>query len=92
MNERLLKTSGTDVLSSRKKKTPKNFWGLGFPPPPPPRVRSMVNSGQKLQVKGNSLKELCHEDITVLGQFCAKHIVAEAEIYSHFINIQEIQV
>ena len=61
-------------------------------PPPPPRVRSMVNSGQKLQVKSNSLKELCHEDITVLGQFCAKHIVAEAEIYSHFINIQEIQV
>ena len=58
----------------------------------PPRVRSMVNSGQKLQVKSNSLKELCHEDITVLGQFCAKHIVAEAEIYSHFINIQEIQV
>ena len=32
------------------------------------------------------------KDITVLGQFCVKHIVAEAEIYSHFINIQEIQV
>ena len=89
MNERLLKTSGTDVLSSRKKKLRKNLWGMAFPPP---RVRSMVNSGQKLQVKSNSLKELCHEDITVLGQFYAKHIVAEAEIYSHFINIQEIQV
>ena len=90
MNERLLKTSGTDVLSFRKKKLRKNLWGMASPPPTP--VRSMVNSGQQLQVKSNSLKELCHEDITVLGQFCAKHIVAEAEIYSHFINIQEIQV
>ena len=72
-----------------EKKTQKKLMGDGIPPP---RVRSMVNSGQKLQVKSNSLKELCHEDITVLGQFCAKHIVAEAEIYSHFINIQEIQV
>ena len=90
MNERLLKTSGTDVLSSRKN-TQKKLMGDGIPPPPTP-VRSMVNSGQQLQVKSNSLKELCHEDITVLGQFCAKHIVAEAEIYSHFINIQEIQV
>ena len=88
MNERLLKTSGTDVLSSRKKNSEKTYGGWHSPP----RVRSMVNSGQKLQVKSNSLKELCHEDITVLGQFCAKHIVAEAEIYSHFINIQEIQV
>ena len=75
-----------------EKKTQKKLMGDGIPPSPPPRVRSMVNSGQKLQVKSNSLKELCHEDITVLGQFCAKHIVAEAEIYSHFINIQEIQV
>ena len=78
-----------------QKKTQKKLMGDGTPPPPPPppsRVRSMVISGQKLQVKSNSLKELCHEDITVLGQFCAKHIVAEAEIYSHFINIQEIQV
>ena len=79
-----------------EKKTQKKLMGDGIPPhpppPPPSRVRSMVNSGQKLQVKSNSLKELCHEDITVLGQFCAKHIVAEAEIYSHFINIQEIQV
>ena len=91
MNERLLKTSGTDVLSSRKKNSEKTYGGW-HSPPPPPLVRSMVNSGQKLQVKSNSLKELCHEDITVLGQFCAKHIVAEAEIYSHFINIQEIQV
>ena len=76
-----------------EKKTQKKLMGDGIPPPTPPppsRVRSMVNSGQKLQVKSNSLKELCHEDITVLGQFCAKHIVAEAEIYSHFINIQEI--
>ena len=77
-----------------EKKTQKKLMGDGIPPhpPPPSRVRSMVNSGEKLQVKSNSLKELCHEDITVLGQFCAKHIVAEAEIYSHFINIQEIQV
>ena len=73
-----------------EKKTQKKLMGDGIPPPS--RVRSMVNSGQKLQVKSNSLKELCHEDITVLGQFCAKHIVAEAEIYSHFKNIQEIQV
>ena len=77
-----------------EKKAQKKLMGDGIPPhpPPPSRVRSMVNSGQKLRVKSNSLKELCHEDITVLGQFCAKHIVAEAEIYSHFINIQEIQV
>ena len=91
MNERLQKTSGTDVLSSRKN-TQKKLMGDGIPSPPPTPVLSMVNSGQQLQVKSNSLKELCHEDITVLGQFCAKHIVAEAEIYSHFINIQEIQV
>ena len=73
-----------------KKNSEKTYGGWHFRPPP--RVRSMVNSGQKLQVKSNSLKELCHEDITVLGQFYTKHIVAEAEIYSHFINIQEIQV
>ena len=44
MNEQLLKTSGTDVLSFRKlKKTQKNLMGVGSTPAPSlirPRVKS----------------------------------------------------
>ena len=42
MNEQLLKTSGADVLSSRKK-TQKNLgWGAGGGGHPPPRVLPRV--------------------------------------------------
>ena len=41
MNEQLLKTSGANVLSSRKKLR-KTLWGVTFtaslPPPPPPTL------------------------------------------------------
>ena len=38
MNKQLLKTSGADVLSSRKKLR-KTLWGVAYTPPPrPPRT------------------------------------------------------
>ena len=39
MNEQLLKTLGTDVLSSRKKNSEKPYGGGHPRPPPPTRVR-----------------------------------------------------
>ena len=39
MNEKLLKTSGTEVLSSRKKLR-KTLWGVASIPPPPPSCAS----------------------------------------------------
>ena len=41
MNEQLLKTSGADVLSSRKKLR-KTLWGSGIHPPPPFYVRGLI--------------------------------------------------
>ena len=43
MNNQLLKTSGADVLSSRKK-TQKNLRGVASNPPPPLLVRPRVKS------------------------------------------------
>ena len=45
MNKQLLKTSGADVLSSRKKLR-KTLWGVASTPPPPPPscVRGLHNA------------------------------------------------
>ena len=65
MNEQLLKTSGADVLSPRKKLR-KTLWG--DPPPPPPPVRPSVKS----QFYFNSDKEVVTEGFFLSSFFACK--------------------
>ena len=58
MNKKLLKTSGADVLSSRKKLR-KTLWGGKQPPPPPPPCTS---EGEVIvKVKNFSIYYLFHK-------------------------------